>query len=58
MKENVNGNRILFWKKVGNAKGGKVESCRRIEDVNRRLAQEMDEVRKIWKEYFAVHICL
>ena len=26
MNKDVNGNRKLFWKKVNNAKGGKVES--------------------------------
>ena len=46
-----------------------MESCNRINDGNRRLAQEEDEARKIWKEYFedlnnidtqeevAVHMC-
>ena len=38
MNEDVNGNRKLFWKEVGNAKGGKVESCSRVQDGNRRLA--------------------
>ena len=37
MKENVNGNRKLFWKKVSSAKGGKVKSCNKIKDGNRRL---------------------
>ena len=35
-----------------NAKGGKVESCSRVRDGNRRLAQGEDEARKIRKEYF------
>ena len=52
MNEDVNGNRKLFWKKVSNAKGGKVKSSSRIKDGNRSLAQGEDEVRKIWKEYF------
>ena len=54
---------------VSNAKGGKVESCSRVKDENWGLAQEEDETRKIWKEYFeylynidtqeevAVHMC-
>ena len=52
MNEDVKGNRELFWNEVSNAKGGKVESCSRIKDGNGRLAQEQDEVREIWKEYF------
>ena len=52
MNEDVNGNRKLFWKEVSNVKGGKVESCCGIKDGNGRFAQEEDEVRKIWKEYF------
>ena len=52
-----------------NAKGRKVESCNRVKDGNRRLAQGEDEARKIWKEYVedlynidtqeevAVHMC-
>ena len=51
MNEDVNGNRKLFWKDVSNAKRGKVESCSRIKDGNRRLAQGEDELRKILKEY-------
>ena len=39
MNEDVNENRELFWKEVSNVKGGKVESCSRIKDVNGRLAQ-------------------
>ena len=44
MNEDVNGNRKLFWKNVGNAKGGKVENCTRIKDGNGKLAQGDDEV--------------
>ena len=29
-----------------------MESCTRINDGNRRLAQGKDEMRRIWKEYF------
>ena len=36
MDEDVNGNRILFWKEVSNARGGKVESCSRIKNGNGR----------------------
>ena len=69
MNEDVNRNRKLFWKKVSNVKGGKVESCSRIKNGNGRLVQGEDEARKIWKEYFedlynidtqeeiAVHMC-
>ena len=39
MNEDVNRNRKLFWNKVSNAKGGKVESCSRIKNRNERLAQ-------------------
>ena len=52
MNEEVNRNRKLFWKEVSNAKGGKVENCSRKKDGNGRLAQEEDEVRRIWMEYF------
>ena len=52
MNENVNGNKKLFWKEVSNVERGKVGSCNRIKDGNERLAQEEDEVRRIWKEYF------
>ena len=31
---------------------GKVKSCSRIKDRNRRLALEDDEVQRIWKDYF------
>ena len=48
----VNGNRKLFWKEVSNAKGGKVENCRRLKDGNGTLTQGEDEVRRICKEYF------
>ena len=48
----MSGNRKLFWKEMSNAKGEKAESCSRIKNGNRRLAQGEDEVRKIWKEYF------
>ena len=34
MKEDVNVNRILFWKEVSNRKRGKVKSCSRIKDGN------------------------
>ena len=46
-----------------------MESCSRIKDGNGKLAQEEDEVRKIWKDYLedlydidtheqvAVHMC-
>ena len=43
----MNGNRKLFWKEVSNVKGGKVESCSRIQDGNGRLAQREDEACKI-----------
>ena len=36
MNENVNGNMKLLWKEMSDAKGGKVESCRRIKDGNGR----------------------
>ena len=52
INEDVKGNRKLFWKKVSNAKRGKMESCSRIKEENGRLTQREDEVRKIWKEYF------
>ena len=38
MNEDVNRNRKLFWKEVGNVKGINVESCNRIRDGNGRLA--------------------
>ena len=46
--KDVNRNKKLFWKGVSNAKRGKVESCSRIKDGNRRLAQGEDEARKLW----------
>ena len=52
MNQDVNGNRKLFWKEVGNVKGGTVESCSRTKEGNGRLPQGEDEVQKIWKEYF------
>ena len=52
MNEDVNGNGKLFWKEVGNTKGGKVESYSRIKDGDGRLAQGKDGVRKIWNDYF------
>ena len=64
----MNGNRKFFWKEVGNAKGGKVESCSRIKDGIGILAQGEDELRRIWKyfediynidtqELVTVHMC-
>ena len=44
MNENVNGNRKLLWIEVSNAKEGKVESCNRIKNGNRRSAQGEGEV--------------
>ena len=52
MNEDVNGNRILIWKEVSNAKGRNVESCSIIKVENGRLEQGEDEERKIWKGYF------
>ena len=43
---------------MSNAKGEKVESCSRIKEGNRKLAQGEDEVQKIWKEYFEICITL
>ena len=43
----MNGNKKLFWKGVSNVKRGKVESCRRIKDGNRRMALGMVEVQRI-----------
>ena len=45
----MNGNRKLFWKEVSNGKGRNVDSCSRIKDGNRRLAQGEDEVQRILK---------
>ena len=36
MNQDLDGNRKLFWKEVTKIKGGKVESCHRIEDGNGR----------------------
>ena len=47
----MNGNMKLNFK-MSNMKRGKVESCSRIKDENGRLAQEEDELQRIWKEYF------
>ena len=44
MNGDVNENRKFFWKKVSNAKRGKVESCSRIKNGNGKLAQGEDEV--------------
>ena len=65
MKEDVNGNRKLFWKVI-NVKGGKVESYGIIKDGNGRLSQGEDEVRRIYfedlynidsQEEVTVHMC-
>ena len=48
----MNGNRKLFRKKVTNAKGRNVKSCRKMKDGKGRLAQGEGEVRRSWKEYF------
>ena len=37
INEDVNRNRELFWKEVGNTNRGKVDSCSRIKDANGRL---------------------
>ena len=47
MNEDVNGKKKLFWKEMGNAKGGKVERYSRIKDGNGMLAQGDDKARKI-----------
>ena len=52
VNEDLNENMKLFWNEVSNAKGGKVETCKKIKDINRRLAQGEDEVRMIWKAYY------
>ena len=44
MNEDVSGNCKLFWKKLSNVKGGKVESCSRIKSGNGKLAQGEDIV--------------
>ena len=56
INEDVNGNRKLFWKEVSNFKGGKEESCSRIKDVNGRLPQGEDKVRKSGRSIF--NICI
>ena len=69
MKQDVEGNRKLFWKEVSKMKGEKVESCSKIKDRNDWVALREDEVRRILKDYFedlynidiqeqvAVHMC-
>ena len=52
MNEDVNGNRKLLWKETNKAKEGKMESCSKIKDENRRLALGEDRVPMIWKDYF------
>ena len=52
MSQDVDGNRKLFWTEVSKENGGKMESCNRIKDGNRRLALGEVEVQRIWKEYF------
>ena len=52
MNQDVDENRKLFWKKVCNVNGVKVESCCRIKDGNERLALGEDEIRRILKNYF------
>ena len=47
MNEDVNGNRTLFWKEVGELNRGKVGSYSRIKEENGRLALGEDEVRSI-----------
>ena len=44
MNEDLDGNRKLFSKEVSKAKGQKEDSCSRIEDVHRRLAQGKDDI--------------
>ena len=39
INEDVTVNRKLFWKEVSNTKGGKVQSCRRVKNVNEMLTQ-------------------
>ena len=52
MNQDVNGNRKLFCKEVSKVNRGKVENSNRIKDVNGRLAQGEDTMRKIWRKYF------
>ena len=47
MNQDVDGNRNLFWKKVSEVNGGKMESCSRIKDGNGRPTLEEDEVQRI-----------
>ena len=54
--EDVNGNRKLFWKKVSNVKGGKVESCGRIKDGNGRLVQGRDDYGRSILKVFIIEI--
>ena len=49
MNQDVNGNKKLFWKEASNAKEGKVNSCSRIKDGNRRFVLEEIKVRRIWR---------
>ena len=51
MNYDVNGNRKLFWKKVSEANGGKVENFNRIKDGNGRIILKK-EARNIWKDHF------
>ena len=37
---------------MSNVKRGKMESCSKIKDRNRRLAYGDDEIQRVWKEYF------
>ena len=41
-----------LWKGVSQVNLGKVGSCSRIKDENRRLTLGEDEVRRIWSDYF------
>ena len=44
MNQDVNGNRILFWKEVSKENGGKVQNSNRIKKGNGRLVLEEAEV--------------
>ena len=44
MNEDINGNKKLFWKEVSDAKGGKMENCSKIKDINGRLTHGEDEM--------------
>ena len=46
MNQDVSGNWKLFWKEGSKVNGGRVESCSRIKDGNRRLALGEDKVRR------------